>query len=225
VSITVSASATFAADAAFGPSFTGLNTVGVRILDAAGATSQARTTSGVVESPAGSGDYVKTFSAPATPGNYRLVWDTGGGSPQWAIEDLIVTSQAVSTPTPPLTVRSGMNTLYVGDRNPSLGPVPLLRRDGSAVDLTGFTSMKFTLRGEYDTANLFTPAAAPMLDPTVSGVTDARGVACWGVRYDWGAGDLANAASGIYLGQWIGVDANGHPQHYAAGRYMIVRGF
>jgi hypothetical protein len=116
--------------------------------------------------------------------------------------------------------------LYTGDRNPSLGPVALLRADGSAVDLTGFTSMKFTLRGEYDTTNLFTPATAAMLDPATSGVVDGQGVACWGVRYDWGASDLAaNAPLGIYLGQWIGVDGAGHTQHYTAGRYELRTGF
>jgi hypothetical protein len=117
------------------------------------------------------------------------------------------------------------NILYIGDRNPSLGPVALLRADGSAVDLTGFTSMKFTLRGEYDTTNLFTPAAAATLNPGSSGVVDGRGVACWGVRYDWGATDLASAAVGIYLGQWIGVDAAGKTQHYTAGRYEVRTGF
>jgi hypothetical protein len=117
------------------------------------------------------------------------------------------------------------NTLYIGDRNPSVGPVALLRADGSAVDLTGFGGVKFTLRLEFDPANLFTPAAAVPLNPGSSGVTDAKGIACWGVRYDWGVSDLAGAATGVYYGQWIGTDPAGKLQHYTAGRYKLVKAF
>jgi hypothetical protein len=98
VSLSVVAGQPFTADADFGPGFTGLATVGVRILDSLGAVVQARTTSGVAESPAGTGDYVKTFSAaPSAPGSYRLEWDTGGGSPQYAFEDLIVTGASITS--------------------------------------------------------------------------------------------------------------------------------
>lgn len=224
MTLTVAPSTPFAADALFGPSFSGLVTVGVQVVDSGGAVVQARTTSGVAESPSGSGDYVKNFAAsPGTAGTYRLAWDTGGGTPQWAFEDLIV---AGTSGAPFIQLGGGgVNRLYVGDQNPTLGPVPLLRKDGSAVDLTGFTSMKFALRGEYDTADLFTPAAAPMLAPNVSGVFDGAGQPCWGVRYVWGTNDLAGAATGIYLGQWIGADGSSRSQHYSAGRFMLVKGF
>lgn len=76
---------------------TGLvGTVGVRLVDGQGGTSIARTTAGIVEHPAGSGIYTATLTAPATGGSYLAVWDTGGGTPTYAAEDVIVTGAAVS---------------------------------------------------------------------------------------------------------------------------------
>lgn len=123
-----------------------------------------------------------------------------------------------------------MMTLYVSDRNPSLGPVPITRSDGSVVDISSFTSMKFALRGEYDTTNLFGPTTAVIVAPPVTddlGNTfrDPNGVAVACARYDFAVNDLASATPGIYLGQWVGVDGSGKTQHYDAGRYMIVKGF
>lgn len=70
---------------------TGLvGTIGVRIMDGQGGTSVARTTSGIVESPGGSGIYTATLTAPTQAGQYVVAWDTGGGSPTWAAEDLLV---------------------------------------------------------------------------------------------------------------------------------------
>lgn len=72
---------------------TGLvGTIGVRIIDQpAGTTVTARTTTGIAEQPAGSGIYSATLTAPATAGTYLVVWDTGGGSPRFASEELVVT--------------------------------------------------------------------------------------------------------------------------------------
>lgn len=71
---------------------TGLTgTLGVRIVDGAGGTTTARTTSGIVEHPAGSGIYTATIEAPDTAGSYVIAWDTGGATPIWAAEDLVVT--------------------------------------------------------------------------------------------------------------------------------------
>jgi hypothetical protein len=78
-------------EAATEPVTTGLvSTIGVRIVDGQGATTTARTTAGIVETPAGSGIYVATLTAPATAGQYVVVWDTGSG--QYANEDLVVTT-------------------------------------------------------------------------------------------------------------------------------------
>lgn len=82
---------------------TGLvGTIGVRVLDGQGGTTLARTTSGILETPAASGIYTATFTAPATAGQYVVVWDDGV---QFASEQLQVTATAFS-PTIPSTPTS-----------------------------------------------------------------------------------------------------------------------
>lgn len=72
---------------------TGLvGTIGVRVVDGQGGTSIARTTSGIVESPSGSGVYTATLTAPADVGQYEVVWDDAGSPTRWAAEDLTVTA-------------------------------------------------------------------------------------------------------------------------------------
>lgn len=57
---------------------TGLvGTIGFRILEEDGSEYAARTTSGISESPAGSGIYLATFTRPTVLGTYRVVWDDG----------------------------------------------------------------------------------------------------------------------------------------------------
>lgn len=59
---------------------TGLTgTIGVTILDGIGGTTTARSTSGIVETPASSGIYTATLTAPSSAGQYVLVWDDGSG--------------------------------------------------------------------------------------------------------------------------------------------------
>src|ERR1035437_1156467 len=87
------------------PTRSGLvGTIGIQIVQGA-VTLVARTTAGIVESPAGSGIYTATLTAPTTAGDYLVVWDTGGGTPTWLDENLTVTSTAVtplvSTPDAP----------------------------------------------------------------------------------------------------------------------------
>lgn len=88
--------ATFEASAANGS--TGLTgTIGVRISNLATDTDfLARTTAGISEYPAGSGLYARSFTAPTTLGTYALIWDTGGATPVYAREDLVVTYSAPS---------------------------------------------------------------------------------------------------------------------------------
>jgi hypothetical protein len=71
---------------------TGLTgTLGVRVIDQpAGATMLARTTAGISEQPPGSGIYSVTLIAPAIAGSYLVVWDTGGATPVYALEELQV---------------------------------------------------------------------------------------------------------------------------------------
>ncbi len=73
---------------------TGLvGSIGVRIIRKSDETTvTARSTEGIVESPAGSGRYKATLEAPDAAGDYTVFWDTGTVSPSTtASDDLIVT--------------------------------------------------------------------------------------------------------------------------------------
>lgn len=71
---------------------TGLEgTIGVRILDTPANTEVlARTTAGISEAVDGSGIYSVSLTTPDDVGAYSVIWDTGGGSPAFASEELIV---------------------------------------------------------------------------------------------------------------------------------------
>lgn len=72
-------------NASFGSSLTGLGTVGYVQVGAAGAVIVARTTVGVYE--IGGGCYgVEILLNAATK---QLLWDTGGATPRFAVEDLL----------------------------------------------------------------------------------------------------------------------------------------
>lgn len=63
-------------------------TIGIRVLNnATGATTTARTTSGISESPASSGRYVATLTAPSSDGAYSVLWDTGSVSPSTIVSE------------------------------------------------------------------------------------------------------------------------------------------
>lgn len=72
-------------------------TVGVRLEDGKAAVVLARTTAGITEAPSDSGIYVVELTAPTTAGQYIIAWDTGGESPSFAAEDLVVTYTASTT--------------------------------------------------------------------------------------------------------------------------------
>jgi len=78
---------------------TGLTgTIGYRLRDNQGADTIARTTAGITEDIAGSGIYRATFTAPATAGQYTIVWDSGGANPTYAPDDLVVTATGYAAP-------------------------------------------------------------------------------------------------------------------------------
>ena len=89
---------------------TGLvGTITVKIEDGIGATVTPATTSGIVESPAGSGIYNATLTAPVTGGYYVVVWDDGTHTPAgMTAESVEVTSTAVSPGT--LSIRDHIET-------------------------------------------------------------------------------------------------------------------
>lgn len=86
----ISPSGTFEAVASgFVSGLTG--TIGVRILDNAGGTPLARSTSGIAEYPSSSGIYYVSLVAPATTGQYTIMWDNGSATPgNVATESLVV---------------------------------------------------------------------------------------------------------------------------------------
>lgn len=76
-----------------------VGTIGVRVMDGTGGTTITRRTTNVVESPANSGIYTAVLTAPALEGQYLIVWDTGGATPEFASEELLVT-YSVPDPAP-----------------------------------------------------------------------------------------------------------------------------
>lgn len=69
-------------------------TLGVRIENADGTNHTPRTTAGIVELESGSGAYSKAdLVAPDDAGTYVVLWDTGGGSPVFASEELRVSGR------------------------------------------------------------------------------------------------------------------------------------
>lgn len=109
-------SSTFEATATgFATGLTG--TIGVRILDNAGATTTARVTAGIAEYPASSGVYYVSLTAPSTAGQYTLLWDNGSTTPgNIATEDLVVTytiTSATAAANEYVTVSELKNTLAI----------------------------------------------------------------------------------------------------------------
>lgn len=83
---------------------TGLaGTIGYRVRDNQGADSIARTTVGITEDIAGSGIYRAQFTAPTVAGQYTVIWDSGGATPIFSSEELVITSNSVI----PLSTASG----------------------------------------------------------------------------------------------------------------------
>jgi len=108
--------------------------------------------------------------------------------------------------------RSILYTTSTGDKQPSL---PATIRDGlgNIINLTGYTSVSFSLRQAYATANTFS-AAGVIVTPNLGAV-----------RYDLGATDLVSLTPGVYVGQWTLFDATSKPQHVDAGEFEIRTGF
>lgn len=88
-----------------------VGTVGVRIIRKSDQVEVvARTTEGIVESPAGSGRYQATLTAPDENGDYTVLWDTGTVTPETtASDDLYVTYNRPS-PLSPVAVEDLRDT-------------------------------------------------------------------------------------------------------------------
>ena len=107
--------------------------------------------------------------------------------------------------------------MQAGDLLPSIQTSGLKNPDGTIVDLTNATSVKFIM----DAANTdWTPkanatpkvqAAAVMVTPKTSGV----------VEYIWASGDTDTA--GQYLGQWLVTWPTLRPQRFPTGTYYQIQ--
>jgi hypothetical protein len=67
-----------------------VGTLGFQIIDSDGTVVAPRTTAGIVELIAGSGEYRARFISPAAHGEYRIEWDTAGATPRFGGEALHV---------------------------------------------------------------------------------------------------------------------------------------
>lgn len=70
----------------------------VTIVTDAGVVASGPTTQGIIELVAGSGVYSASLTAPGLPGNYSVVWSTGGATPEYASEDLVIVASSASQP-------------------------------------------------------------------------------------------------------------------------------
>lgn len=90
-------------EAVFAAGVTGLEgTVALGLLDSTGQVAEPLDTADITETPAGSGIYFGTRTAPATVGQYTLLWSIDGTTDPAAvtIEELLVTA-AAPDPFPP----------------------------------------------------------------------------------------------------------------------------
>jgi hypothetical protein len=91
--VIVAPGSSFIADVSgFATGLTG--TLGVRVLDASNGAFLARTTVGIAESPAASGRYAVTLTAPPFEGRFRVVWDDGTN---YAADGLVVSAENLDT--------------------------------------------------------------------------------------------------------------------------------
>lgn len=96
------------------PVATGLvGTIGVQIRDPQDNVALARTTQGISEVVAGSGIYQFSGIAPAQPGPYVLVWDTGGNAPVYSSMLMQVAPGSGYTPVGDVAVVADLTDLAV----------------------------------------------------------------------------------------------------------------
>lgn len=91
-------------EALFAAGVSGLiGTVALGLLDNQGAFTEPLSTAAIIETPAGSGIYAATRTAPDTEGQYTLLWSIDGTTApeQLSIDELRVTSSAPGDPVPP----------------------------------------------------------------------------------------------------------------------------
>ena len=154
-------------------------TIGVQITDGA-TTVLARRTTGIAETPAASGIYTATLTAPAE-GRYVVVFDyTDGDGTHWASEDLLVTGTTTSSgldTDAPRVPAGGRITLAQGEDyedaraitfTDTAGQWPALTGAAVSLVLAGPTGIPHVLAGTVldDTADLRRIAITVTADQT-----------------------------------------------------------
>lgn len=94
---------------------TGLvGTIKLGLLDNQGAVTSPLDPSGIIETPAGSGIYATTRVAPATGGQYTLLWSLDGSTApdKVVIDELLVTASAPGDPVPPQDIYATVDELF-----------------------------------------------------------------------------------------------------------------
>src|SRR5262245_32584611 len=81
-----------------------VGTIALQIQDNQGNIVVASSTAGIIESPANSGFYQATRSAPANLGQYSLIWSEDGSSSEnhVVVDDLVVVAAGSGDALPPL---------------------------------------------------------------------------------------------------------------------------
>jgi hypothetical protein len=181
--ITYTGTATFLV-AKFGASFAGLSTVGYTLKNPDGSTHQARTTTGVLA--LGGGDYAVSYTSPNTFAGY-IEWDTGGATPVYAREELLVMGVPGLTVTSTVGLDGTTLTLVRGDDYKAADGRALqwTNAAGSWPNLTGAT-IQFTLQPH------------PLAAVTKTGVVDVATGAGQKVHVDLLAADTLTARPGEY---------------------------
>jgi hypothetical protein len=160
----------------FGTAYASLATVGYTLFNGDGSTFQARTTTGVTELVAGTGKYRAELAANVFTAAFDgyVVWDTGGTTPVYAIEDIFVSDLialikaktdllATSTVTVVGPVLStGTISLVVGDSYKAVDGRAIAISSGGWPDLTGAT-ITFTIKSK--TGAVTTPYAGSVVTP------------------------------------------------------------
>lgn len=179
---------------------TGLTgTIGYRIVNLTTlATTVARTTAGISETPASSGNYVVSSTAPSAEGRYAIVWDNGTVSPSTVVAEDLLVDVAVTDNGVPLFATPGAHVTYTGPVATN-GDITIVRgddysnTDGRGLEWTTTSASEWpTLTGATVTFTVKSRSAGTT-ELTVTGTVVTATGAAKSVRVELTAGQTALA--------------------------------
>lgn len=183
---------------------------GVRLMSSAGATSIARSTTGLVN--LGGNTRGKLLTAP-TAGWYIALWDDSNGTP-FSDEVVLVQATTGGVTLPPTSLSPAPGHYYIKRRD-TCPPLDYQALHGTTpVDITGATTILFKMRSTVNTGSTKVNGSASILD-------GPNGL----MRYQWISTDTDTA--GDYLGEFEVTYANGCVETFpttsdAAAEYLRV---